>query len=374
MNNKNTRLSEPGRPDNRYDTTAGFIHYMFRKKPELAYRPGLSAPDFENWKMRVRQKLEDLLSFPQVPKQPEPKLIRRESREGYRLEEWELYPEPASAVPFLFLIPDTASESNPVPAVICIPGSKQPKEAVCGEEWDSEWVNRFGEHNYMALHMVKNGFAAAAFDNPGTASLAHPAARGPHRSSEQLLWLGRSYEGLSVFQKIKALEWMKNLSYIDETKIAACGHSLGAKPALLLGLIREDITAVVWNDFVSNWRHRDSLTNLDPVALWHYIPGFARWFDYTDIMAALAPKPFLVTEGGREEDHDKIREAYREAGSPEGAEFHFMPNFRNPENRNRDPIPEGVERLEFGKYANYDGDHYFKDAEVIPWLKKVLKE
>jgi hypothetical protein len=50
-----------------------------------------------------------------------------------------------------------------------------------------------------------------------------------------------------------------------------------------------------------------------------------------------------------------------------------MPNFRDPEKRNRDPIPEGVERLEFGKYANYDTDHYFKDDTVIPWLKRILR-
>lgn len=373
MKEKNTRLSESDRQDNRYDTTAGFINHLLRKKPELAYSSGYSAPDFKKWRNQVKQKLEELLSFPQVSDQPEPKLLRREPREGYRLEEWELYPEPACAVPFLFLVPDTASGSNPVPGVICVPGSKQPKEAICGEEWDSEWVNRFGEHNYIALHMVKNGFAAAAFDNPGTASLSHPAARCPHRCSEQLLWLGRSYEGLSVFQKMQALEWIKTLPHIDKTKIAVCGHSLGTKPALLLGLLREDISAVVWNDFVSDWRYRDSLTNLDPVALWHYIPGFARWFDYTDLMAALAPKPFLVTEGGREEDHDKIRKAYRDAGSPDGAQFRFMPNFRDPEKRNRDPIPEGVERLEFGKYANYDTDHYFKDDTVIPWLKRILR-
>lgn len=362
------KLSDPDRPDGRFATTAGFVHHLLTQEPELAFRPDLTQTGFEAWKKKVRRKLRELLTFPAAPRQPAPKLIRESPRDGYRLQEWELYPEPHCVVPFLMLVPDGATVSEPAPAVLCFPGSQQPKEALCGEPWDSPWVNRFGETNFMAQHFVKAGFVALAFDNPGTAAVADPRDRSHQRNSQQLVWMGRSYEGLSTFQKWVALKWLKTQPFVDQQRIAASGHSLGAKPALLLGVLEPSIRAVIWNDFASDWRARDALTNLTPVALWHYTPDFARWFDYMDLMASLAPTPLLISEGGRLDDHARIRKAYALNGASRNMKVSFMPNFSDPKKRNRKKIPEGVADKDFGQWANYDGDHYYKTEVAVPWL------
>jgi len=109
------------------------------------------------------------------------------------------------------------------------------------------------------------------------------------------------------------------------------------------------------------------------VALWHYVPDFVRWFDYTDLMAALAPTPLLITEGGRMDDHARIRKAYTLTGARRNMKVAFMPHFADPASRNRRAIPEGIEPERFGVYANYDGDHYFKDEVAVPWLCRILE-
>jgi len=366
------KMSDARRSDGRYLATPRFIHYLLRQEPLLAFNPGFTREQFAAWQGKVREKLRELLTFPDPPEQPPPERVRVEQRDGYQLEHWELYPEPRCVVPMLMLVPDGVTERSAAPGVMCFPGSRQPKEALCGEPWDSDWVNRFGEHNYMAVHFVRAGLVALALDNPGTETLSDPLNRCYNRNSAHLIWLGRSYEGLSTFQKVVAFRWLRTLPFVDGGRVAACGHSLGALPALLLGVLEPDVAAVIWNDFVGSWRARDVLTNLSPIALWHYIPGFARWLDYTDLMAALAPMPFLATEGGRDDDHDRIRRAYEIAGAPDNVKFTFMPNFTDPAARSREPIPEGVAPEEFGRYANYDGDHYFKDEVAVPWLSGML--
>ena len=362
-----------GREDGRLETTAGFVQHLLREPPRLAFQPGWSRAEFEEWQGRVRRKLRQVLAFPKVAPQPAPKLIHEARREGYRLQKWELYPEPASVVPFLMLVPDGVSAARPAPTVMCFPGSEQPKESLCGEPWEGGWKNKFGEHNLMALHFVRAGYVAVAFDNPGTAALFDPERSDWRRQSAHLIWLGRTYEGLSTFQKMAGLKWLRTLPFVDRQRIAVCGHSLGAKPALLMGVLDTRLAAVVWNDQASDWRERIVTLNMKPVAPWHYIPGFIRWFDYIDLMCALAPRPLLITEGGHLKDHARIRRAYALCAAARQVKVSFMPNFADPSRRSRRKTPEGIDAATYATYANYDGDHYFKDEVAAPWLAKVFR-
>jgi len=363
------------RTDGRLLSTASFVHHRLKTlQPRLAFSPSVAREQFVAWRRKVRRKLRQLMTFPKLEAQPEPRMISTEPRDGYTLQRWELYPEPHSVLPVLMLVPDVASAASPAPAVICLPGSEQPKEALAGEPWPGPWKNRFGEHNFMARHVAEAGLVALAMDNPGTAELADPLHTDWRRQSGELIWLGRSYEGLSAFHKMAALRWMRTLPFVNSKRIALCGHSLGAKPALIVGVLDPAVRAVVWNDFAADWRAREVVTNLRPVAPWHYVPGFIRWFDYTDLMAALAPTPLLVTEGGRSEDHRRIRKAYALMGARGNFKVTFMPNFATSARRplDRRKVPEGLTTEQYARYANFNGAHYFKDAVAVPWLRKML--
>ncbi len=366
------------RADGRFVSTAGLMHaHLKHLRPKLAFDPKMARDDFPAWREAVREKLRELMRFPQVPEQPQPKQLWREQREGYELQKWEAYPEPFSVVPFLVLVPDGLRGS--VPAVLCSPGSTSSKESMAGEpEPDgSKSAHPHWERNRMAWWYAREGMVAVAVDNPGIGELSDPIRGERHEICVHAIWAGRHYEGLSVFQRQPILEWLKREPYVDGARIAVSGHSLGAKPSLILAVLDPSITALVWNDFVSDWRQRAVVENLERIAIHQYVPGLLEWFDYTDLLASLGPRPLCITEGGRTRDIDKIRQAYRLLDAEESLHVAYYPKYATPELRPYDDVdlPEGLTMAEYFEYANVDvPQHSFKPNVAVPWLQRILAQ
>ena len=318
------------------------------------------------------------MCFPEVPAQPEPKRIWSKPREGYRLERWEAYPEPYSVVPYYVLIPDGVSQQSPAPGVICFPGSTWSKEGLAGEPElgktdvadDAKWRD-----NRMAYHYVRRGFVAVAAENAATNELASPL-RPRSQLSVMGLWMGRSYEAISVFQKACILQWFVKQPFVDAKRIATSGHSLGAKPADILGVLYPDLVeAVVHNDFVCNWLERAVAENLTVPGAHQIVPGIFQWFDYTDLEAALAPRPLLFTEGGRANQIAKIRAAYSLLGASDPMQVYQYEKYADPKSRLYEDaeLPIGITMEEYFLYANVDVPrHRFHPDRAVPWLAEVF--
>jgi len=368
------------RPDGRHaNTLASVYHRLKHNEPKLAFDPAVSPAQFARWKTKVRAKLRELMHFPKTATQPKPRMIFSQPRDGYRLERWELFPEDGVVTPILMLVPDNASEQNKAPAVLCIPGSSNSKESLAGEpELDGvSFFNRNPQRNRMALHYARAGMVAVAVDHPAMCE-NDLGVEDPNHDDVVwfLIWLGRCFESLSTFHKLRVVHWMRTLPFIDSKRLAVSGHSLGAKPALLLGLLEPAVRAVVWNDFAGNWRTRQLATMLVRRPSWQFVPGLIEWFDYLDLMAALAPKPMIITEGGRTDEIALVKKAYRIAGAPAALKVAYYPKFDTPAKRpfDRQPIPTGIDDETYLQYANVDvPNHCFKETLAVPWLKRILK-
>lgn len=147
----------------------------------------------------MREKLQELLNFPEIDATPAPRKLWEKPREGYRLEKWEAYPEPYSVVPFYILVPDGVDPASPAPTVMCFSGYSASKENLAGEpeEGESElgttqkWLD-----NRMGYHYVRAGLVAVVFDSPGTHE-TESAIRARNDFALNALWMGRSYESFS---------------------------------------------------------------------------------------------------------------------------------------------------------------------------------
>ncbi|MDG2128254.1 MAG: alpha/beta hydrolase family protein, partial [Fuerstiella sp.] len=100
LNIEAEKIVRSGRPDGRHVSTRGFVQHLVRNaRPRLAFNPHFTPEEFQAWQTQVRARMRELLSFPETPQQPAPRRLWAKEREGYRLEKWELYPEPGSVVP-----------------------------------------------------------------------------------------------------------------------------------------------------------------------------------------------------------------------------------------------------------------------------------
>lgn len=388
------KVIESERRDGRFVDTRGLIQYLMRNAaPKLAFDPEFTKEEFERWQLRVRDKMRELLSFPEVPPQPAPEKLWAKDREGYVLEKWEVYPEPGSVVPYLVLIPDGVNAENPAPAIMCFPGSSGTKENLAGEpplhpsfetNGRSHDGYRHAVRNQQAVQFVKAGFIAVAVDHPGNGELSDLAK---HRGttmddrnaiSRYLIDFGRNYIGLSVFQKLQILDWLRSLPMVDNERIAVSGHSLGTEPVLAMAVIDPGISAAVWNDFLcpnitrAKVSTKPNQNGVRPGANWlgHSIPGLWEWFDYPDLVAAIAPRSVIITEGGPTASLDLVRRAFEINDASDNVSINYYPKYSDPADRHDgEPIPEGLDQSEWFEYANVNAArHYFKGYLAIPWL------
>lgn len=322
------------RKDGRFLSSRGSVQYMLEQvKPAYAFDPSFTPAEFKEWQSNLRTAMKELMHFPEQSDVPAPVCVKTVQRDGYRVEKWESYPLPGSVVPYLVLIPDGVDAAHKAPGVLCIPGFGGSKEGLAGEtEGDYELTSQPVEpvkKGAMALHYVKKGLVAVAVDNTSCAELSDNGYFDYLNTSRILLEMGWSYLGLTAYQDWIVLNWMKGQDFVNKERIIVSGFSLGTEPLMVLGALDPSIYAFVYNDFLCRTLERILvMTEPDskgarpfPNSIEHLIPGFLTQFDFPDLVAALAPRPVICTEGGLDRDFDLIGKAYRIAGKPENFTF-----------------------------------------------------
>lgn len=380
------------RADGRFVSTRGVVQYLMEStEPRLSFHEDFQSKQFTHWQQEVRDEMRKLMKHPCLTNLPAPQKIGSVQRDGYRSEKWELYPLPGCVTTFLVLIPDTLPAGLTAPAVLCIPGSGGSKESLAGEPdmVDKFRQRAFPDKNAMALHYVKQGLVAVAVDNPCTGEASDLESIAPmyydyENSSRFLLEMGWSYLGYTSYLDMQILNWMKTQSYIRKDRIVVSGFSLGTEPLMVLGILDSSIYAFVYNDFLCRTRERAlvmSVPNKDgyrsfPNSIRHLIPGFLCNFDFPDLLAALAPRPLICTEGGLDRDFLLVSRAYEIAGRKDRFVYHHYSKYADPNQRqDLKELPKGLAGETFFRLVNVEpGQHYFKKELVIPWLKKALTD
>ncbi len=381
------------RADGRFNSAfAAFMEKMRNTKPLLSLPENITKDEFSVWQNTLKSKVKELLLFPEKPFLPETKKLSSIKRDTYTVEKWEFYPDKYSAVTFLILVPDTATKENPAPMVMCFPGSTASKEALAGESLLDKaqcTFMKYPERIKMAYHYVKNGMVAVAFDNIETAENAIDIERDHdwgYSSRIQLchglMQMGYCYFGLSVFQKLCVLEFLKTLSYVDANKIAVSGHSLGADDAMYMGLLSKDIKAIIFNDLVLSEMHRyfatteyDEREMCNSSGVWHEIPSSFKYYSRVDILSALSDKYLALNEGGGQYDLDKIINAFNLMGNIDNLQITHYPKFQDEKMRSKQYKPQnyGYSQDSYFEYTNTDSsDHSFRAEPSIRFLRKVF--
>ncbi|NLO99470.1 MAG: prolyl oligopeptidase family serine peptidase [Clostridiaceae bacterium] len=135
---------------------------------------------------------------------------------------------------------------------------------------------------------------------------------------------GSSLQAKYLSDLVRGVDLLESLSYVDNKRIGAIGHSLGGQEALWLAWYDDRIKVTVSSCGFSQIKNiiRDGINH--NYAMYSF--GFLKYCDIGDIVCDLAPKPFLMTNGtedyifpldGAYEIAEAASRAYENKGYPD---------------------------------------------------------
>jgi dienelactone hydrolase len=209
-----------------------------------------------------------------------------------------------SSVPGYLLIPKSATATQPAPAMLCLhqttgEGSREP----AGLAGNSRL--------HYALQLAERGYVTLAPDYPSFGEYAYDFDQDRSYASGTMK---------AIYDNIRAVELLQSLPEVDSKRIGCIGHSLGAHNAIFTAILEPRIRLVVSSCGFTQF-HKDD------VASWtgpNYMPRIATDygndaahlpFEFSEIIACLAPRPFFVNAPTGDEDFDVtgVREALASA-------------------------------------------------------------
>ncbi len=218
-----------------------------------------------------------------------------EDTPSYRRRLISFVPETGDRVPAYLLIP--SGRKPPFPAVVCLHQTTAIGKA--------EPAGLGGKPNLHYAHeLAARGFAAIAPDYPNFGGYRFDPYAHDYASATMK----------GILNHIRAVDLLAGLPEVDARRIGAVGHSLGGHNALFLAAFDQRVRAVVtscgFTSFrrymggdLTGWSHNGYMPRIAAA----YGKDPARMpFDFSDVLAAIAPRPVFVNAPLRDSNFDPI--------------------------------------------------------------------
>lgn len=227
------------------------------------------------------------------------------------------------------LVPRDLKEGEKRPVVVCQHGLEGvPMDTVTTDPM----APGYGAYRGFAAHLAERGFIVYAPHNP-------------YRGQDQFRVLQRKANpmGKSLFSVILAqhertLDWLSSLPFVDPARIGFYGLSYGGKTAMRVpSLLDRYVLSICSADF-NEWIKKNATVD-DPHS-YLFTPEYEMFefnlgqtFNYAEMAALIAPRPFMVERGHNDGvapdewvayEFAKARRLYAFLGIPERTEIEFF--------------------------------------------------
>lgn len=196
-------------------------------------------------------------------------------------------------VPAYLLIP--RERSSRLPAVLCLHqttkiGKSEP--AGLGPQPNKHYAMHLAERGYVTLAPDYPNFGEYKFD-PYTHGYASATMKG-------------------IWNHMRAVDLLQSLSEVDPERIGVIGHSLGGHNSMFVAVFDERIKCIVSNcgfcsfpryfgGNLAGWSHNGYMPRIRNV---YDLKPEKMPFDFTEVVAALAPRPFLASAPIHDDNFD----------------------------------------------------------------------
>jgi dienelactone hydrolase len=191
---------------------------------------------------------------------------------------------------YLFLPPG----DRPRPAILCLH-----QHAGQYDLGKSEPAGLAGDPNqFLALELARRGYVTLTYDHLGFEERRHPRLAG--RDYERFEFTRRLSDGRTLQAKyagdaMRAVDYLLTRPEVDGRRLGCIGHSLGGQQTLFTMALDPRLRVGVASCGFA------SLASIFAAAINHnfalYVPGLAAEGDIGDLLALVAPRPFLIVAG-----------------------------------------------------------------------------
>jgi len=227
------------------------------------------------------------------------------------------------------LLPRDLAPGERRPVVVCQHGLEGLPEHVIDEDQTSR---AWRAYKAYAARLADKGFVVFAPHNP-------------YRGKDDFRVLQRKLNplGLSLFSVIteqhrRILDWLGELPFVDENRIAFYGLSYGGKSAMRLPALLDGYCLSICSADFNEWIRKNVSINerysymfTGEYEMFEFNLGHT--FNYAEMAALIAPRPFMVERGHEDGvapdewvawEFAKVRRFYAKMGIPENAEIEFF--------------------------------------------------
>ena len=323
------------RQKRQFDQLVSFTQQLMRdserrRQESFWSKLDLSSPaKYQSSTVILRKRMwEELIGKLPAPTEP----MNPRSRLAYDEPKWKGYEVTLDLYPDVFaygilLVPKDLKPGEKRPVVVCQHGLEGRPQDVVNPKTKTRAYNSFG------AQLADRGYIVYAPQNP---YIGHDRFRVLQRKANPLKL---SLFSFIVRQHERTLDWLASLPFVDPERLAFYGLSYGGKtamrvPALLprycLSICSGDFNEWVWKnvsiDFPASYIFSGEYEM--------YEFNLGNTFNYAEMAALIAPRPFMVERGhddgvGIDEwvayEYAKVRRLYSKLGLPERTEIEFFP-------------------------------------------------
>lgn len=180
-----------------------------------------------------------------------------------------------------------------VPAVLCLQQTNRDGST------ETAGINGNPDLAY-ALHLAQRGYVTLAPDYPGFGESKYDFSSSSSFSSGSMK---------AIWDNLRSIDLLQSLTEVDPTRIGCIGHSLGGHNAMFTAAFDPRIQVIVSNCGFTRF-HRDDVPSWSGP---RYMPRIATQFennpdlvpfDFPEIIALFAPRPFLAIAAIKDHDFD----------------------------------------------------------------------
>jgi cephalosporin-C deacetylase-like acetyl esterase len=293
------------------------------KERQLAVSQITTAADVAQRKAYLREcMIRELGGFPErTPLNA--RVVGTLDRDGYRVEKVIFESQPKFYVTGNLYLPK--SGKGPYPAVLFPLGHER------GGKPNPDW-------QHVLVSLARRGYVAFTWDTLGqgersqfwdtdleSSKLGETGYTSEHTMiGAQCLLAGDSITRYTIWDGIRALDYLLSRPEVDPTRVACTGNSGGGTHTAYLSALDDRIKVAAPSCFITSWRRL--LESIGPQDAEQCLPPFLKdGLDHGDFIYAFAPKPFMMLTAirdffsisGARETYAETSRVYAALGAPE---------------------------------------------------------